>query len=134
MNFMSRTVNISSKQLYRMILQNLGTASEERMIQLTHLGERLTKDEYIKGLIAGVRGYLRSPGHSAPLLWKRVCEYLPLEKQVKLFHSLFHNALIAGKKKRAAFAKENGFKAPLIMILSPTSAAFGKDSPIIQII
>jgi MoaA/NifB/PqqE/SkfB family radical SAM enzyme len=110
----------TAKHLSRIIVHLLGHVSEKRMIQLTYLGEKLTHDPYIKRIIAGLRGYLQRPDHPAVRLWRRVCEYLPVEKQASLFQSLFHNALIVGRKKREEFARENGFPSPLIMILSPT--------------
>lgn len=109
-----------TRRLSRIIVEMLGRVPEDKMIRLTYLGEKLTHDEHIKGIIRGVRGYLQRPDHSARRLWRRVCDYLPKEKQVRLFYSLFHNALIGGKRKRDLFAEQNGFHPPLIMILSPT--------------
>jgi len=120
MNFSEQIRDFSSHQASRMIVELLRRISDERLVQLTYLGEKLTSDYEILGAIRGVRVYLQDPTHPAKKLFRGILEYLPPKNRTIVFNTLFHNAWFMGNKKRDQFEKEYGFRPPFVMILSPT--------------
>lgn len=89
-------------------------------ISLTYLAEWLSSDPEILNGIRKVRTLLQTPGHPAKDLFHRVLEYLPHDRRVRLFETLFNGAWFEGGKLRDRWEKELGFRPPFIMILSPT--------------
>ena len=120
MNFSNQIKDFSGHQASRMIVELLRKISDERIIQLTHLGERLTSDGEILSAIQGVRKHLQDPDHPAKKLFRGLLEYLPPRNRTIVFNTLFNNAWFMGNKKRDRFEKEHGFRPPFVMILSPT--------------
>jgi len=120
MNFSEQMKDFSSYQTSKMIVELLSRISDERLVQLTYLGEKLTSDYEILGAIRGVRNMLQTPGHPAKKLFRGVLEYLPPKNRTIIFNTLFNNAWFMGNRKRDQFEKEHGFRPPFVMILSPT--------------
>ncbi len=63
MNFSDQIKDLTGQQIARMIVELLSRVSDERLVQLTYLGEKLTSDYEILGAIKGVRNMLETPGH-----------------------------------------------------------------------
>ena len=120
MNFAEQIKDFSGHQASKMIVELLRRVSDERLIQLTYLGEKLTTDYEIVGAIRGVRNMLQTPGHPAKKMFREVLEYLPPKNRTIIFNTLFSNAWFMGNRKRDQFEKEHGFRPPFVMILSPT--------------
>jgi MoaA/NifB/PqqE/SkfB family radical SAM enzyme len=120
MDFRSKIEGFTTKQVIHLILELLGNISDENLIRLTYLGEKLTSDEEVLSGIAGVRRLLLDPKHPAKLLFQRVLDYLPPQNSRSLFETLFYKAWFLGGKKRDQFEAEHGFWPPFVMILSPT--------------
>jgi hypothetical protein len=120
MNFSEQIKDFSGYQTSKMIVELLSRISDERLVQLTYLGEKLTSDYEILGAIRGVRNMLQTPGHPAKKLFRGVLEYLPSRNRTIVFNTLFHNAWFMGNRKRDQFEKEHGFRPPFVMILNPT--------------
>jgi len=120
MNFSDQIKDFSSQQASKMIVELLRRISDERLIQLTYLGERLTTDGDILRAIRGVRKHLQDPDHPAKRLFRGLLQYLPPRNRTVVFNTLFNNAWFLGNKKRDQFEKEHGFRPPFVMILSPT--------------
>jgi hypothetical protein len=74
-----------------MIVELLRRISDERVIQLTYLGEKLTTDYEILGAIRGVRNMLQTPDHPAKKLFRGILEYLPSKNRTIIFNTLFNN-------------------------------------------
>ena len=110
----------TKEQAIKAILRLLSYISEDNLIRLTHFGEWLSNDPEVLGGIKKVRTLLQTPGHPAKELFKRVLEYLPTERRVRLFETLFNGAWFEGGRRRDKWEKEKGFRPPFIMILSPT--------------
>ncbi|MBW2064693.1 MAG: radical SAM protein [Deltaproteobacteria bacterium] len=108
------------KQVVRTIIRLLPRISDENFIRLTQLGERLSDDPEVLGAIYRIRQLLQTPGHPAKELFRRVMEYLPTERRIRLFETLFNGAWFEGGKRREEWSKKLGFHPPFIMILSPT--------------
>jgi len=120
MNFSEQIKDLTGHQVSKMIVELLRRVSDERLVQLTYLGEKLTSDYEILGAINGVRNMLETPGHPAKKLFRGVLEYLPPKNRTSVFHTLFNNAWFMGNRKRDQFEKEHGFRPPFVIILSPT--------------
>lgn len=120
MNIAEQFADFTGHQASRMIVELLRGVSDERLVQLTFLGEKLTSDEEVLGAIRGVRNLLQTPGHPAKQLFRGILEYLPPKNRTVIFHTLFNNAWFHGNKKRNQFEKTHGFRPPFVMILSPT--------------
>jgi MoaA/NifB/PqqE/SkfB family radical SAM enzyme len=120
MNFSEQIKDFTGYQTSKMIVELLSRISDERLVQLTYLGEKLTSDYEILGAIGGVRKMLQTPGHPAKKLFRGVLEYLPPKNRTIIFNTLFNNAWFIGNRKRDQFEKEHGFRPPFVMILSPT--------------
>jgi MoaA/NifB/PqqE/SkfB family radical SAM enzyme len=120
MDFRSKIEGFTTKQVIHLILELLGNISDENLIRLTYLGEKLTSDDEVLSGIAGVRRLLRDPNHPAKYLFRRVLNYLPSRNSQILFESLFYRAWFLGGEKREEFEATHGFRPPFIMILSPT--------------
>jgi len=120
MDFKSKIEDFTTNQVIHLILELLGRISDENLIRLTYLGEKLTADEEVLSGIAGVRRLLQDPRHPAKRLFRRVLDYLPPQNSRSLFETLFYRAWFLGGKKREQFEAEHGFWPPFVMILSPT--------------
>lgn len=120
MNWTEPFKDFTGQQASKMIVELLRAVSDEGLIQLTCLGEKLTSDGEVLNAIRRVRNLLQTPDHPAKKLFRGILEYLPPRNRAHLFHSLFNNAWFQGSKKRDAFEKEHGFRPPFVMILSPT--------------
>ena len=120
MNFSEQIKDLTGHQVSKMIVELLRRVSDERLVQLTYLGEKLTSDYEILDAIKGVRNMLETPGHPAKKLFRDVLNYLPPKNRTTVFNTLFNNAWFMGNRKRDQFEKEHGFRPPFVMILSPT--------------
>ncbi len=120
MNFSEQIKDFSSHQASKMIVELLRRISDERLVQLTYLGEKLTADYEIVGAIRGVRNMLQTPGHPAKKMFREILEYIPPRNRIIIFDTLFNNAWFTGSRKRDQFEREHGFRPPFVMILSPT--------------
>ena len=119
MEWVERAKEYATKKIIEQIVSLLKKVDDARLIQMTHLAERLTSDPEVKGSIARIREFIQTD-HPAKELFYRVINYLPYENLVRLFHTLFNNAWFQGGKKRDAFEQEHGYRPPFILILSPT--------------
>jgi len=120
MLFSDQIKDFTSQQISKMIVELLRRTSDENLIQLTYLAEKLTSDPEILSAIQGVRKMLQTPGHPAKKLFRGILEYLPPKNRTIVYHTLFNNAWFLGNKKRDQFEKIYGFRPPFVMILSPT--------------
>ena len=103
MDFKSKIEDFTTNQVIHLILELLGRISDENLIRLTFLGEKLTSDEEVLSGIAGVRCLLQDPRHPAKRLFRRVLDYLPPQNSRSLFETLFYRAWFLGGKKRDQF-------------------------------
>ena len=110
----------STQQAARGIIRLLPKISDNNLIRLTYLAEWLSNDPEVLNGIRKVRKLLQTPGHPAKDLFHRVLEYLPTERRIRLFETLFNGAWFEGGKLRDKWERELGFRPPFIMILSPT--------------
>lgn len=77
MDFKAKIEGFTTHQVISLILEMLNRISDENLIRLTYLGEKLTSDEGVLSGIAGVRRLLQDPKHPANVLFRRVLDHLP---------------------------------------------------------
>jgi len=106
MNLGEQFRDFTGPQASKMIVELLRAVSDERLVQLTYLGQQLTADHEFLDVIRGVRNLLQTPGHPARNLFRGILEYLPAKNRTLIFNTLFNNAWFQGKKKRDQFEKE----------------------------
>ena len=75
MDFKAKIEGFTIHQAIYLILDLLNRNSDENLIRLTYLGEKLTSDEEVLSGIAGVRRLLQDPRHPAKHLFSRVLRY-----------------------------------------------------------
>ena len=120
---MERWENLKDRGFYysaSKIIDLLSSVSEERFVQLTQWGEKLTRDPVVKRAIQKVRSLLEKEDHPARELFHRVMVRLSEENRRRIFHSLFLHAWFVGGRKRDYWEEKHGFRPPFILILSPT--------------
>ncbi|MBW1699971.1 MAG: radical SAM protein [Deltaproteobacteria bacterium] len=111
---------MTAQQAARTIIGLLPKISDENLVRLTHFGKRLTHDPETLRAIDRVQAYLKTPDHPAKVLFRKVLDYLPDQRRIRLFETLFNGAFFEGGKLRDKWEAELGFRPPFIMILSPT--------------
>ncbi len=120
MSFADQIKDFTANQAAKMIVDMLYKISDDRVVQMTYLAEKLTNDREVLDGIRTVRGFLQDPSHPTIRFFRKVLNYLPPRNRQTTFNTLFNHAWFLGGKKRERFAKEHGFSPPFIMILSPT--------------
>jgi MoaA/NifB/PqqE/SkfB family radical SAM enzyme len=110
----------TTQQAVRGIVRLLPRISDGNLVRLVTLGKRLTNDPETLSAIERVKELLQTKGHPAKKLFRRVLGYLPADRRIRLFETLFNGAFFEGGKLRDRFESEMGFRPPFIMILSPT--------------
>lgn len=119
MDFKEQIKDFTINQTIYLINGLLDRVSDDNLIRLTYLAEKLVADEAIlAGIVAG-RRLLQNPHHPAKHLFKRILDYLPSRNRQILFRTLFYQAFFLGCSKRERFERENGYWPPFAMILSP---------------
>jgi len=120
MTFTEQIKGFTASQASRMIVEMLRRISDERLVQMTYLAERLTSDEEVLDGIKAVRGFLQDSDHPTIRLFRKVLDYLPPRNRQTIFNTLFNHAWFIGGKRRDRCEQQRGFRPPFIMILSPT--------------
>lgn len=120
MQFAEQIKGFTASQASRMIVEMLRRISDERLVQMTYLAERLTSDEEVLNGIRGMRHFLKDSSHPTIRLFRKVLDYLPPENRKTIFNTLFNHAWFIGGKRRDRYERERGFRPPFLMILSPT--------------
>lgn len=120
MKFVQTAKALAIKHTVNHILSILSVASDDNMLRLLGLGQKLTPNKGIKDYIAKMRERLEQPNHPGRLLFKRVQTYLPKENLARLFQCLITNTFLLGSAKRDEFEEKWGFRPPFLIIISPT--------------
>jgi hypothetical protein len=102
----------------RAIVRLLPSISEENLLRLVTLGKRLTDDEEVLQAIDTVRDLLQVPQHPAKQLFYKVLTYLPPERRIRLFETLFNRAWFKGGKLRDAWEATLGFRLSFLALIS----------------
>jgi MoaA/NifB/PqqE/SkfB family radical SAM enzyme len=111
---------LSIQRMLRGFIRLLPRISDKNLIRFTQLVRWLSNDPKVLNGIAIVRRTLETPGHPAKDLFRRVLNYLPADRRINLFKTLFNGAWFEGGNLKEERRKELGFRPPFAMILSPT--------------
>jgi MoaA/NifB/PqqE/SkfB family radical SAM enzyme len=109
-----------AQQAAKAIVRLLPRISDENLVKLASFGKRLSNDPEVTSAIDKVKQLLETPDHPTKDLFRRVLNYLPVERRVRLFETLFNGAWFTGGKLRDKWEGDLGFRPPFIMILSPS--------------
>ncbi len=96
----------------------LNHVTDERVILLTHILERIARCERHKEQLRVLRGFIRD-NHPAAELARRVLSLHPNVRR-QIINSLGINATWLGDQERRAFAAEHGTYPPFLIVISPT--------------
>jgi len=85
MTFTEQIKGFTANQASRMIVEMLRRVSDERLVQMTYLAEKLTSDDEVLAGIRAMRGFLQDPSHPTIRLFRKVLDYLPPENRKRSF-------------------------------------------------
>lgn len=119
MEVMESLKTYGGQQAAQIISSLLGRISDEGLIRMVKLARHLSDDEEVLLALEHTQRMLQSD-HPAKKLFRRVLGKLPPENRTRLFQTLFFNGFFQGGKRRDYCEERNGFRPPMIMILSPT--------------
>jgi MoaA/NifB/PqqE/SkfB family radical SAM enzyme len=97
----------------------LANASEENLIRLTNLAEKIPQKESYQEKIRWIRTLFQT-NHPALAIARRVLNETHPHHRKKIISNFIINQLLVGTNHRKAFEAEKGFYPPDAMILSPT--------------
>lgn len=119
MDFYQKAKYYSIEKFTTSAFSLLANASEENLIRLTHLAEKIPQKESYREKIRWIRTLFQT-GHPALTIARRVLrETHPLHRK-KMISNFIINQLLTGTNRRKAFEEERGFKPPNAMLISPT--------------
>jgi MoaA/NifB/PqqE/SkfB family radical SAM enzyme len=119
MELLEKIKDYAYRKAIEQIISLLRKVDDQKILQMLSIAKMLTGDPEVKRAIEGIKKFIQSD-HPAKQLIYRIVNYLSYENCVRLFWTLFNNGWFVGGKKRDAFEKENGFRPPFVLILSPT--------------
>ncbi len=117
---MDQVKQFGARQAARLITEMLPRISDEKLSALVRLGLWLSNDPEVVGAVQKVLKLIETPQHPTKELFRRVLLYLTPRQRVRLFDTLFNHAFFLGGKRRDEVERQDGFRPPFIMILSPT--------------
>jgi MoaA/NifB/PqqE/SkfB family radical SAM enzyme len=119
MDFYQRAKQYSIEKFTMAAFSLLANASEENLIRLTKLAERIPQKESYQEKIRWIRTLFQT-NHPGLAIAKRVLNETHPHHRKKIISNFIINQLLVGTNRRKAFEAEKGFYPPDTMILSPT--------------
>jgi MoaA/NifB/PqqE/SkfB family radical SAM enzyme len=119
MDFYQRAKQYSIEKFTMAAFSLLANASEENLIRLTNLAEKIPQKESYQEKIRWIRTLFQT-NHPGLAIAKRVLNETHPHHRKKIISNFIINQLLVGTNHRKAFEAENGFYPPDAMILSPT--------------
>jgi MoaA/NifB/PqqE/SkfB family radical SAM enzyme len=119
MDFYQRAKQYSIEKFTMAAFSLLANASEENLIRLTNLAEKIPQKESYQEKIRWIRTLFQT-NHPGLAIAKRVLNETHPDHRKKIISNFIINQLLVGTNHRKAFEAENGFYPPDAMILSPT--------------
>jgi MoaA/NifB/PqqE/SkfB family radical SAM enzyme len=109
----------AAQQAAKQMLRLLPHFSNQNLVKMASLAERIAKDEDVLAAIGFVKK-LFEEGHPAVGVARKIIERLSPRCREKIASNLFINAMFKGSNTRMMIEKEEGFCPPFSMLLSPT--------------
>jgi MoaA/NifB/PqqE/SkfB family radical SAM enzyme len=120
MNYLQQIRNYTLSQVISGLVGALGNSSDQNLIRMTYLAEKVAQKDYYRRQIRRIRSLFESQ-HPALTVAKRIMqETNPLHRR-KLVECFIINQLLVGTNKRKEFSESpGGFYPPGLFVLSPT--------------
>ena len=119
MKLLEKVRTSTQKQAMKRFMKYLPTASNENMIRLTKLVERITPRAEDRETVQVVRKHFES-NHPSVIYGKKILGTLHPNYRDKFAVNLLVNALLVGNAKRDEIWKKEGFPPPSTILISPT--------------
>jgi MoaA/NifB/PqqE/SkfB family radical SAM enzyme len=119
MDFYQRAKQYSIEKFTMAAFSLLANASEENLIRLTNLAEKIPQKESYQEKIRWIRTLFET-NHPGLAIARRVLNETHPHHRKKIISNFIINQLLVGTNHRKAFEAEKGFYPPDTMILSPT--------------
>ncbi|MCX6090563.1 MAG: radical SAM protein [Candidatus Atribacteria bacterium] len=108
-----------TEQVVKAMVGSLRNASDETIIKLTYLAEKLTPIEYYRDQIRGLRQMFEEKRPQIVLARRVLQETHPNVRQ-KLIENLIVKSILLGVPKRQKLEKELGCQVPFFFVVSPS--------------
>ncbi|MCK4589647.1 MAG: radical SAM protein [Nanoarchaeota archaeon] len=118
MEIINKLKDGTKQQITKQIIKNLHKISDENLIRLTYLAEKIINKNY-KSTVQFIRKAWQQK-HPTTILAKNLSQNLSKNCKEKLVKNLFINSLLTGPEKRKAFVEKESFYPPSFMLISPT--------------
>jgi len=119
MDFYQRAKQYSIEKFTMAAFSLLANASEENLIRLTNLAEKIPQKESYQEKIRWIRTLFET-NHPGLTIARRVLNETHPHHRKKIISNFIIDQLLVGTNHRKAFEAEKGFYPPDAMILSPT--------------
>src|SRR5512136_2339138 len=119
MEFYQRAKQYSIEKFTMAAFSLLANASEENLIRLTKLAEKIPQKESYQEKIRWIRTLFQT-NHPGLAIAKRVLNETHPNHRKKIISNFIINQLLVGTNRRKAFEAERGFYPPDAMLISPT--------------
>jgi MoaA/NifB/PqqE/SkfB family radical SAM enzyme len=119
MNVTQRLRTAAKSVLVQQLLTALGGRSDESLIRLTRLAERLPASETHRKQIAWIRGLFEQQ-HPAVQLARRILNETHPNVRRGILMNLFVRAMWEGNPARHDVLEQEGFLPPFLLVISPT--------------
>jgi MoaA/NifB/PqqE/SkfB family radical SAM enzyme len=119
MDFYRRARRYSIEKFVTTSLSLLASSSEENLIALTHLAERISQKPAYRETIRWIRTLFET-GHPGLDIAKRVLSDTHPHHRKKIISNFILNQLLVGSSRRKAFQAEQGVYPPDSVLISPT--------------
>ena len=116
-NYFNRFKEYSTKQIANLILKGVSNSSDENLIQMTYLAERLAPG--YKKEIGSMRQLFETRAPAYRLAKRVLTEIIPNVRD-HLISSFIIKYLLLGPKVRGNYARQHGIPSPATIVISPT--------------
>ncbi len=119
MGIKTRIKNYTRVQAIKALLDLLPKLSNQNLIKITHLAERLADTDWTKRQIKEIRKYFQE-GHPAVEFARRIARGLSPNCRDKFVRNFIVNAGITGINRHMEYARIHGYEPPWFILFSPT--------------
>ena len=119
MSYLDSLKAFTTEQVVKLMVNSLRNASDENIIRLTYLAEKLTPIEYYRDQIRALRQMFEEQRPQI-VLARRVLQETHPNVREKLVVNLIVKSILLGVPKRQKLEKELGVQVPFFFVVSPT--------------
>jgi MoaA/NifB/PqqE/SkfB family radical SAM enzyme len=120
MNYYQQVKNYTLTQVISTMLGMLGSSSDDTLIKMTYLAEKMAKKDYYIRQIQRIRNLFQA-GHPSIQVARRIMTQSSFKHRQKLVECFVINQMLLGTNKRKEFSESpGGFYPPGLYVISPT--------------